>query len=71
MATETFQLRVPVKKLMIGLLLTVIPISLAGLLAIHSTERSLEAVTGAHFRTISEGAATEVSNSIHGQACPN
>lgn len=66
MPVERFQLNIPMQKLLIGLLLTVIPISVAGLLAIHSTERSLEANIGSHFKTISEGAATEVSNMVHG-----
>lgn len=66
MPTERFHLRVPMQKLFIGLLLTVVPISFAGLLAIHSTERSLQADAGRHFKTICEGAAMEVSNIVHG-----
>ena len=66
MPKERAPLQIPMQKLLIGLVLTVIPISLAGLLAIHSTERSLQADTGRHFKTISEGAAVEVSNLVHG-----
>lgn len=65
MAQSTFEFRIPVRKLLIGLLLTLIPISLAGLYSINQSERSLERVIGGYFKTIAAATAAEVSQYIN------
>jgi hypothetical protein len=52
MASEHYEFRIPLKRLLIGLLLTVVPISIAGLWSISQSERSLERTIGSHFKTI-------------------
>jgi Cache domain len=65
MPSERYEIRVPVKRLLIGLLLTIVPICLAGLWTISQSERALVNTIGTHFRTIAEGAATEIAAYIH------
>ena len=65
MPIERFELRIPLKKLLIGLLLTVVPISIAGLYSLTHSQASLEKMIGAHFRTIAEHASAEIWQFIH------
>jgi hypothetical protein len=65
MPGDRFVLRVSVQKLLIGLSLTLLPLSLFGLFAIHSSDVALEESLGNQFQTISEGIASEVSLAIH------
>jgi hypothetical protein len=65
MASERYEVRVPFKRLLIALLLTVVPISIAGLYTLSLSERSLEKTIGTHFKTIAESTALEVSQFIH------
>lgn len=65
MPSERYEIRVPVKRLLIGLLLTIVPICLAGLWTISQSERALVNTIGTHFRTIAEGTATEIAAYIH------
>jgi RNase H-fold protein (predicted Holliday junction resolvase) len=65
MPSERFILRVPLGRLLIGLLLTVIPISLIGLFALAQSEKSLQESVGTNFRTIAEATSGEVSQFIH------
>jgi len=62
MPSERFILRVPLGRLLIGLLLTVIPISLIGLFALAQSEKSLEESVGTNYRTIAEATSGEVSS---------
>jgi thymidylate kinase len=65
MPTDKFEFRISYKKLLIGLLVTIVPISLAGLYAITQSDRALESTIGTHFKIIAESTATEVSRFIH------
>ena len=65
MASERFEFRIPIPKLLIGALLTVVPISVAGLYTLNHSQSALEKTFGIHFRTIAEFAAAEVSQFIH------
>jgi len=65
MASERYELRIPLKRLLIGMLVTIVPISIAGLWSISQGEKSLERTIGSHFRTIAEGTAVEISQFIH------
>jgi hypothetical protein len=47
------------------MLLTVVPISIAGLWSISQSERALQNTIGIHFRTIAESTAVEISQFIH------
>ncbi len=65
MASERYELRVPLKRLLIGMLVTIVPISIAGLWSISQGEKAIERTIGSHFRTIAEGTAAEISQFIH------
>ena len=65
MASERFELRIPIPKLLVGALLTVLPISVAGLLTLNHAQSALEQTIGTHFRTIAEFAAAETGQFIH------
>lgn len=65
MAGESLELRISFKRLLIGLLLTVVPISLAGLYAITRSDQELRRTVGSHFKIFAEVAAWEVSQFIH------
>jgi hypothetical protein len=65
MALEALQLRVPIRKLLIGTLVTVIPICLAGLYTIAQSSRSMRNIIGSHFATIANSSASEISVFVH------
>lgn len=65
MASERFEFRISYKRLLVGLLLTVAPISVAGLYSLTHSQSSLERMIGAHFRTIAEHSSAEISQFIH------
>jgi hypothetical protein len=65
MSSETFVLRIPFSRLLIGLALTLIPLSIAGLYSITQSDRSLEKTIGTHFKTIAETIAADIAQYIH------
>ena len=64
MPAEKFEFHVSFKRLLIGLLITVVPISLAGLYAIEKSDRELRHTFGSHFKIFAESAAQEVSQFV-------
>jgi len=65
MASDRYVLHISFKRLLVGLLLTVIPISLAGLFSLSRSDRALERAIGEHFKTIADSTASEVAHHIH------
>jgi len=65
MATDTFEFRVSFKRLLIGLLLIVVPLSLIGLFSITKSDTGLQRTIGAHFKIFAESTADQVSQFIH------
>jgi len=65
MPAERFEFRISVSRLLIGVLLTILPISLVGLWSIAQTRSSLRVNIGTHFRTIAQSTAAEVSRFVH------
>jgi hypothetical protein len=65
MAGESLELKISFKRLLIGLLLTVVPISLAGLYAITRSDQELQRTVGTHFKIFAEFAAWEVAQFVH------
>jgi hypothetical protein len=61
---EQFEFRVSAPKLLAGLLLSVIPISVAGLFSISQTHKSLEKTIGNHFKSMAESTAAATSQFI-------
>ncbi len=65
MAANSLELRISFKRLLIGLLVTVVPISLAGLYAITRSDHELQRTVGTHFKIFAEAVAWEVSQFVH------
>jgi len=65
MPAERFEFRISFKRLLIGLLVTVVPISLVGLYAIEKSDRELRGTIGTHFKIFAESAAQEVAQFVH------
>ena len=65
MPEDSLEFRVSFRKLLIGLLLTVIPISFVGLFSIAQSDQALERVIGGHFKTIAENNAAQISHFVH------
>lgn len=65
---ERFEFRISFRKLLVGLVLALVPISLAGLYSITRSHKSLESTVGTHFKTIAESTAEGVSRFIHDRA---
>ena len=65
MATDQFEFRVSFKRLLIGMLLTVVPICLVALYAITQTDSELQRTIGTHFKIAAGATAYTVSQFIH------
>lgn len=65
MPPNRYELRIPLKRLLIAMLATIVPICIAGLWSISQSERSLERTIGTYFSTIAERTASAVSQFIH------
>lgn len=65
MPSDRFVIRLPLLKLLIGLVLTLVPICAVGLYAISHTEKAMDRTVGNHFRTIAQSTASEVSQFIN------
>lgn len=61
---EKFELRFSLPKLLIGLLLTVVPISLVGLYSILESQKSLERTVGHYFKTMADSTAAATAHFI-------
>lgn len=61
---EKFEVPFSLPKLLIGLLLTVVPISVLGLYSITESQKSLERTIGHYFKTIAESTAAETAHFI-------
>ncbi len=65
MPGESFEFRISFRRLLIGLLLTVVPISVVALYAITKSDKELQRTIGTHFKIFAESTAKEVSDFIH------
>ena len=65
MASERFELRISYKRLLIGLLVTVVPICLVGLYVLTTSDRELQRTIGTHFKIAAESTTHEISQFIN------
>lgn len=65
MPGKSFEFRVSYTRLLIGVLIAVVPISLVALYTISQNSRSFEQAVGERFTTIAQGIATEAAMAIH------
>ena len=73
MPFDTLEIRISLQKLLIGLVLIIVPLSVVGLYLTSEAETSLKQTIGAHFRSIAqtEGTATLSSSTIVSSMLPH
>jgi hypothetical protein len=64
MPADRFHLRIPFAKFLIGLLITVVPLSLLALYAVAKSDQSMKNMVGRHFQDIAVLTAAEVSQFV-------
>jgi hypothetical protein len=65
MPTDSLEVHISLKKLLVGLLVTVIPITVIGIITITRTDRALETMVGTHYRAMAESTASQVAHFVH------
>lgn len=65
MPGDRYELRIPLRRLLTGMMLTVIPICAIGLIVVSRAGQSLDRHWGHYFRTIAEFTASEVAMFFH------
>jgi hypothetical protein len=68
MPKDTFEFRIGFRKLLIGFLVTLVPVNLAALYAVSESARRLEVTVGNHFKTIAQSTAARITEFIHERA---
>ena len=65
MPFDTLEIRISLQKLLIGLILVIVPLSVVGLYLTSEAETSLKQTIGAHFRSIAQTEGTATSQFIN------
>jgi hypothetical protein len=65
MPSEKLDLRISLSRLLTGLILIIVPLSVVGLYVTLQSDHSLEKTIGTHFKTIAESVGGEASQLIH------
>ena len=65
MRSDDLTVRVPVKRLLIGLSLTVVPLSILGMYIVNRAYSEIREVIGRNIETIAASSASRISNSVH------
>lgn len=68
MPKDSFEFRIGFRKLLIGFLVTLVPVNLVALYAVSESARRLEVTLGNHFKTIAQSTAAHITNFIHDRA---
>ena len=65
MRSDDLTVRVPVKRLLIGLSLTVVPLSILGMYIVNRADSEIREVIGRNIETIAASSASRISSSVH------
>jgi hypothetical protein len=65
MAAEGFDVRISLQRLLIGLILTIVPLSILGIYITARSEKALELATGNHFRIIADSKAGQIAQFVN------
>ena len=68
MPKDSFEFRIGFRKLLIGFLVTLVPVNLVALYAVSESARQLEDTVGNHFKTIAQTTAARITQFIHDRA---
>src|SRR5216684_8587870 len=67
MPFDTLEIRISLQKLLIGLILVIVPLSLVGLYLTSEADTSLEQTIGTHFKSIAQTEGTATSQFVNDQ----
>jgi len=65
MPQDNFELRISVRRLLIIMMITIVPVSVLGLFVSAQSENAQESEAGTYLKTIAEGLSTEISRFVH------
>src|SRR5260370_3673201 len=65
MATEGFDLRISLQRLLVGLVLTIVPLSFLGLYITARSDKALELAVGSHFQIIAVSKAAQIGQFVN------
>ena len=65
MATEGVDVRISLERLLVGLLLTIVPLSVAGLYVTDRGDNALQQAIGSHFKIIADSKADQISQFVN------
>lgn len=68
MPKDSFEFRIGFRKLLIGFLVTLVPVNLVAIYAVSESARRLEVTVGNHFKTFAQSTAARVTEFIHERA---
>lgn len=65
MATEGFDIRISLQRLLVGLILSIVPISILGFYITAYSEKALELAVGSHFKIIADSKAGQIGQFVN------
>ena len=65
MATEGFDVRISLQRLLIGLILAIVPLSILGFYITARSEKALELTVGSHFKMIADSKAGQIGQFVN------
>ena len=68
MPKDSFEFHIGFRKLLIGFVVTLVPVNLAAIYAVSESARRLEVTVGNHFKTFAQSTAARVTELIHERA---
>ncbi len=65
MATEGFDVRISLQRLLVGLILSIVPLSILGFYITAYSEKALELAVGGHFKIIADSKAGQIGQFVN------
>ena len=65
MATEGFDVRISLQRLLVGLILSIVPLSILGFYITAHSEKALEVAVGSHFKIIADSKAGQIGQFVN------
>src|ERR1700730_2133772 len=65
MATDGFDLRISLQRLLVWLILTIVPLSIFGLYITARSDKALELAVGSHFKMIADSKAGQIGQFVN------
>src|SRR6266849_5448544 len=65
MATDGFDVRISLQRLLVGLILSIVPLSILGFYITAYSEKALELAVGSHFKIIADSKAGQIGQFVN------